>query len=951
MAAWDDVGLGMWVTEARKARGGGGTAFDPESLAPRLRAMSFPEPYDPPPLRDPPPGVMALDFETYDPEITKRGPSWAFPGVGNILGIAVAWEGFDAYYSIGHTAGNTEFRVHDWLLAQCAREDLKFVCANAVYDLGWLRREFGRYPAGGVSDVQHMAALLDENRFTYALDAIAKLYLGVGKEKTVIAQIAKELGVGENVIMGLLRHLPANAVARYAAIDARRTYDLYFRMLPEIARQGLMRVFDLESKLLPMSTEMRRVGIRVDVARAEWTRDDIRDRRIPELQAEIKRETGVQVEPWEAATCEAALATIGYTCQRTRTGKPQIDVAALTDVARRHPLGNQILALRKMSKVQTTFLEGHILYYQNNGRVHTEFQQLRSEREEGGGYGTVTGRFSASNPGLQQIPARDPEWGPLVRSLFLPEEGEILASLDYSSQEPRLAVHFAYQAKLPGAAEAVAEFQRNPRTDYHKFVAELCGIPRGQAKTINLGCFGADTRVVTNNGVKRIVDVQLTDKLWDGVEWVTHGGTIYQGQKATIQLAGGLLVTPDHLVLCGKTWRPAQHLAQDENFLRHALETARGNSPSPGFLSAAVAALRTFWSSALVAARNTGCCGITLQPAKCHIAPRAGHGLRLAVETQGPTPCWPTRRIARDCSTGSTLLLVAAPTPPMPHGIITGGAAFRFMRRGWTIISSFWNTSLRWKVGTTRSGNWTESTTMVTTLPATSDSSHKPKILKTSVRDVFDVGNAGPRQRFTIVTSMGPLIVHNCSYGMGGAKLAHDLNLPTEWRLVERKNGRTVWTPLVGEEIDEAIAAGADVREVAGAETQAILAKWEAHAPFIRGLYRETERVAKTRGFILTLLRRRCRFPSDGGGGFDWTHKAMNRLCQSSAADQTKSGMLLLWEAGVTPLLTVHDELVFSVPNKEAAEAFVPYMVGATPLAVPSIVDVKVGETWGHIEK
>jgi DNA polymerase I-like protein with 3'-5' exonuclease and polymerase domains len=98
-----------------------------------------------------------------------------------------------------------------------------------------------------------------------------------------------------------------------------------------------------------------------------------------------------------------------------------------------------------------------------------------------------------SNPNLQQIPARDPELGPMIRSLFLPEEGEQWAAIDFSQQEPRILVHYAHVygktrgVPLEGAKEFVAAYNDNPDTDFHTMVAEMANIPRKQAKTINLG--------------------------------------------------------------------------------------------------------------------------------------------------------------------------------------------------------------------------------------------------------------------------------------------------------------------------------------------------------------------------------------------------------------------------------------------------------------------------------
>jgi DNA polymerase I-like protein with 3'-5' exonuclease and polymerase domains len=98
-----------------------------------------------------------------------------------------------------------------------------------------------------------------------------------------------------------------------------------------------------------------------------------------------------------------------------------------------------------------------------------------------------------NNPNLQQIPARDPELGPMIRSLFLPEEGEQWAAIDFSQQEPRILVHYAHvygKARgipLQGAKEFVRRYHEDPDTDFHTMVAEMADIGRKQAKTINLG--------------------------------------------------------------------------------------------------------------------------------------------------------------------------------------------------------------------------------------------------------------------------------------------------------------------------------------------------------------------------------------------------------------------------------------------------------------------------------
>jgi DNA polymerase I-like protein with 3'-5' exonuclease and polymerase domains len=91
-----------------------------------------------------------------------------------------------------------------------------------------------------------------------------------------------------------------------------------------------------------------------------------------------------------------------------------------------------------------------------------------------------------SNPNLQQIPVRHKELGPLIRSLFIPEENHKWGVFDYSQQEPRILVHYAKLQKLDGIDE-IANAYISGEADFHSAVAKMAGIERSQAKTINLG--------------------------------------------------------------------------------------------------------------------------------------------------------------------------------------------------------------------------------------------------------------------------------------------------------------------------------------------------------------------------------------------------------------------------------------------------------------------------------
>ena len=147
-----------------------------------------------------------------------------------------------------------------------------------------------------------------------------------------------------------------------------------------------------------------------------------------------------------------------------------------------NPLAQKIVKAREINKARTTFIET-IYKHSHKGRIHAHIHQMRSDNG-----GTVTGRFSYSNPNLQQIPARNKNLGPRIRSLFIPEEGHKWGAFDFSQQEPRLVAHYA-RLTDQFKSEEIIEAYEDPRTDFHQLVADMAGIPRKQAKTINLGLF------------------------------------------------------------------------------------------------------------------------------------------------------------------------------------------------------------------------------------------------------------------------------------------------------------------------------------------------------------------------------------------------------------------------------------------------------------------------------
>jgi len=608
-------------------------------------------------------GPFALDLETKDGGLQHdRGPGWAYPGHpqwdGFIAGFAIANEQYPSglYIPIRHQGGDNydEQQTLRWMRA-AVKQAPYIVVGNAQYETGWCSRDDIDLTQTRIHDVLIQAPLIWEHDYNYSLDEVAYKYLGIRKnEADLRAAITKELGITKFTKSGAedkvnIWRLSGKGASPYGTTDGVLTWGLFKKLQDMIVEQELEQVYDLECGMIPLLVSMRRQGVRVDLNKAEKLEKEFQEIE-DNIIAELKWRTGFTLVPSDPKSAGPILREAGIIPPKTaKTGKDSITKGWLDSLgAEAGQLPGLINKCRKYWKARTTFIRDFIYDFEYLGRVHSELNSVKGEAG-----GTIGGRFSSKNPNLQQIPSRDKDIGPKVRSMYLPEEGEQWAAVDFSSQEPRLTVHFAALANVRGGREAKQKYIDNPRIDYHQMVADMCGISRKEAKTINLGL----------------------------------------------------------------------------------------------------------------------------------------------------------------------------------------------------------------------------------------------------------------------------------AYGMGGVKLCKSLGLPTAWK--RKPNGQLI--------------------EVAGPEGQALIDKYHENAPFVRGLMRKAEDRAKKMGYVRTILGRRCRFPKIEGefGQFDWVHKAMNRIIQGSAADFTKKAMLDLWQVGVQPLVSVHDELGFSVKSKEEAEKYAKIMCDAIELEIPMISDIEIGINWG----
>lgn len=643
---------------------------------------------------------VAIDIETYDPTLKTLGP-----GVRRgsyITGVSFALEDANRgyYLPLRHQGGDNmeePERAIAWLREQAKNFTGEVIGANLSYDLDFLLHAGIHFPQVKMfRDVQVYEALIDELQMSYSLETICQKYLGTGKNEGALREAAATYGVNPKSGMHLL---PARFVGEYAEADATLPLKVLRRQEREVEAQELERIVELESKLLPVLVRMRQRGVRVDQDKLTKVEQWSVDQEKIALE-EVYRLTGVRVlvnSVWQATALVPALQSIGCAIPLTpKTKKPSIDKAFLASI--NHPVATAINRARRVNKVRTTFVDS-IRNHMTDGRIHCTYSQTRSsteDDEDGEGQGARYGRLACSNPNMQQAPARDPEIGPLWRSIFVPEPGELWCSSDFSSQEPRWAVHYASTTYL------------------------------GKIKV--RGQDGLETRVDADKSAQIMKEKYCSDPTTD----------------------------------------PHQQLAN----------------------------------------------------------------------------------------------------------IIMGRTATKEER------------------------------------------------------------------------SMAKTIFLGLSYGMGGSKLCHSLLYPTVMAVYDPASRRAISAESPeGKKLKE---QGKRVFEAAGEEGQKLLDRFDESVPFVKALNRVCSNAANKTGYVRTMAGRKCRFPKDKDGNYEFTHKSLNRIVQGSSADQVKQALVALDENKFFMVATIHDEICCSVKNEQEGKKIAEIMENVYKLSVPSKCDIEIGISWGE---
>jgi len=344
----------------------------------------------------------------------------------------------------------------------------------------------------------------------------------------------------------------------------------------------------------------------------------------------------------------------------------------------------------------------------------------------------------------------------------------------------RVLAHIAGQ-------EDLLDVFRNGGDPYCHMATKLFGyevtkkqkLERQTGKSVVLGCFTPDTKVLTDAGVKCIVDVMPTDLLWDGEEFVTHAGVIHQGEKECLR-AFGVGATQDHEILTEHSWVTWSAVLTSPSLWKSAL--SRATLPSSTGRTTTTDGTRLSSAHVVGADESTGT--TSLVKALSVVGAALGNKVqRHGKNTQGTqTPCQ-TMHTESAYSTASPALSGGA--RKSTDTSITPFGESVYTSLGEKIGGRFLSILYLCLDGIKRSWKLTASTTKGITHQETFASPGAKTTPKTgdelancrSRSSTYDIAFAGPRNRYTVMTECGPILVHNCGYGLGWLKFQDSLRV------------------------------------------------------------------------------------------------------------------------------------------------------------------------------
>jgi len=374
----------------------------------------------------------------------------------------------------------------------------------------------------------------------------------------------------------------------------------------------------------------------------------------------------------------------------------------------------------------------------------------------------------------------------MLRPALIPAPGKQFVVADWSAVEARVT---AWASADPQADEVLQVF-RDGRDIYKREAAGIYRVPedsvdkdqRQIGKVAILSCFSPQTQVLTDVGVKAIVDVRLTDKLWDGTQWVGHQGVVKQGVKKVINVCG-MWLTEDHRLLAAGKWYAAKMVRSDASTHSQMLATGSANLPLLGWNALNTVSALPQWlgfnvhvAQTRIWSRITTFEKVVLRGAMCALKNSLVFGAKIITDT--PT-LFPMTRIVAGCLVEYRRASIVATTQKTADISTTASAAFTFTKIGEKTDARFLATLSPWTAGIRQLLSWIGSTSTkamnratfglfrVKKTCLTSDPFLKCNDTFSNWSPVYDILNAGPQNRFTVITAEGPVIAHNCGFGGG----------------------------------------------------------------------------------------------------------------------------------------------------------------------------------------
>jgi DNA polymerase I-like protein with 3'-5' exonuclease and polymerase domains len=461
----------------------------------------------------------------------------------SVFGISMSTpSGEDYYWDIRRTPQAVE-----WLRDEIQHYKGTVVFANASFDVKMLSNYGISFDRIDIDDVILRASCIDEHLMSYSLDNLAKVYLNEEKDSNIYAEMAEVFGgrPTRNVQMKNISLFDPDRVAVYAKKDTRLTLDLYNFQTQEIERQEIGDITSFEKSLIKTFIGMELQGIRVNEGYAQKAMTKLEEM-VVAMQKRIEMYYGETINVNSPVDIKRVMkpsynqftkeweARDGTVLKSTKSGGPSIDAEALRGM--KDPGAAMILEQRSLIKTKDTFLGGHVLASAIDGRVYPSINQGKTETG-----GTGTGRLSIQNPAMQQIPSRNKKVAEIVKQCFLPDEGHVWVDADMASFEVRVFAH------LSGDSRVIEQYQEDPKTDFHRFVAELTHLPRdaqysGQAnaKQLNLS-------MIFNVGRGAAAEKMGMDWWWD--EFVSRDGEVIRYKHPGDEAAS--IIEHYHTVLPG----------------------------------------------------------------------------------------------------------------------------------------------------------------------------------------------------------------------------------------------------------------------------------------------------------------------------------------------------------------------------------------------------------------